>query len=71
MNLNKRVQDLAERWGADMLGVEDLAPARGAILAQGGPVVAKYPYAISIGIALPHSIVNQLSQRAACAVALS
>ena len=71
MNLNTRVQDLAERWGVDMFGVADLAPARGAILAQGGPVVAKYPYAISIGIALPYSIVNQLSQRAACVVALS
>jgi epoxyqueuosine reductase len=71
MNLNKRVQDLAEHWGADLFGVADLSPAREAILAQGGPVVAEYPYAVSIGITLPHSIVNQLSQRAACAIAVS
>jgi epoxyqueuosine reductase len=71
MNLNTRVQHLAERWGANLFGVADLSPAHDAILEQGGPVVAEYPYAVSIGIILPHSVVNQLSQRATCAVALS
>jgi epoxyqueuosine reductase len=71
MNLDARVQGLAERWGADLFGVADLSPARGAILAQGGPVVAEYPHGISIGIILPHSIVNRLPQRAECAIAAS
>jgi len=65
------MRDLAEGWGADFFGVADLSPARDAILAQGGPVIAEYPRAISIGIALSHSIVNQLPRRAERAVAVS
>ena len=71
MNLRAGVQEIAERWGADFFGVADLAVARDAILAQGGPMVAEYPRAISIGIVLPHSIVNQLPGRAERAVAAS
>lgn len=71
MDLNSRIQDLAERWGADLFGVADLSLARDAILAQGGPAVAGYPYGISIGAVLPHSVVNQLSQRAQSPVAVS
>jgi epoxyqueuosine reductase QueG len=71
MNLNTRIQDLTERWRADLVGVADLSTARDAILAQGEPAVAEYPYAISIGIILPHSVVNQLVRRAESAVAVS
>jgi len=71
MSLNDRIKHLAESCGADFFGVADLSPARDAILAQGGPVIAEYPRAISIGIALPHSIVNQLPRRAERAVAVS
>lgn len=71
MNLRAGVQELAERWGADFFGVAELAVARDAILAQGGAMVAEYPRAISIGIVLPHSIVNQLPRRAERAVAAS
>jgi epoxyqueuosine reductase QueG len=71
MNLRTDIQELAERWGTDFFGVADLAVAHDAILAQGGPMVAKYPRAISMGIVLPHSIVNQLPRRAERAVAAS
>ena len=71
MSLNDRIKHLAESCGADFFGVADLSPARDAILAQGGPVIAEYPRAISIGIALPHSIVDQLPRRAERAVAVS
>jgi epoxyqueuosine reductase QueG len=71
MNLRAGLQEIAERWGTDFFGVADLGVARGAILAQGGPVVAEYPRAISMGIALSHSIVNHLPRRAERAVAVS
>jgi epoxyqueuosine reductase QueG len=71
MGPDDRVKGLAETWGADYFGVADLSHARDAILAQGGPVIAEYPRAVSIGIALFHAIVDQLPQRAERAVAVS
>ncbi len=71
MNLDNQVKDSAENWGADFFGVANLSQARETILAQGGAVVAEYPRAISLGIALLHSIVNQLPQRAERAVVVS
>jgi len=67
---DNRIERLAETWGADFFGVADLSLARDAILAQGGPVIAEYPRAVSIGIALFHTIVDQLPQRAERAVAV-
>lgn len=68
------LQDLlrreAEEAGAEFFGVADLAPASGAVLEQGGPVVATFPRAVSIGIALPHAIVDQLPNRAERAVSM-
>jgi epoxyqueuosine reductase QueG len=64
-----RIESLAEAWGAGFFGVADLSPARDAIFAQGGPVIADYPRAVSIGIALFHPIVDQLPRRAERAVA--
>ncbi len=61
----------AETWGADLYGVADLAPAHDAILAQGGPAVAGFPRAISLGVGLLHAIVDQLPQRAERAVAVN
>jgi epoxyqueuosine reductase len=63
------IKDLAETEGADFFGIADLTPARAAILAQGGSMIAEFPHAISIGITLLHSIVDQLPQRAQRAVA--
>ena len=64
-------RDSSMTWGADFFGVANLACAREAILAQGGPVIAAFPRAISIGIVLPHSIIDQLPQRATRAVAIN
>jgi epoxyqueuosine reductase len=58
-------------WGADFWGVADLSLAKKAILDQGGNLVAEYPFAISIGIALSHSIVDQLPHRDERAAAVS
>lgn len=53
------------------MGVADLASAHEAILAQGGPAIAEFPRALSIGIALLHPVVDQLPQRADRAVAMA
>jgi len=70
MGHDNRIRELAETWGADFFGVADLSLARDAILAQGGPALAGYPRAISIGIALLHAMVDQLPARAERAVAV-
>jgi epoxyqueuosine reductase len=71
VTLENHIQTLAEEMGVDFFGVADLGRARGAILNQGGPVIAGYPRAISCGIALLDAIVDQLPQRADRAVAMS
>jgi epoxyqueuosine reductase len=71
MKLEGTLMRLAEEMGADFFGVADLASAHEAILAQGGPAVAEFPQALSIGIALLHPVVDQLPQRADRAVAMA
>jgi epoxyqueuosine reductase QueG len=71
MGHNKKLKQSTKAWGVDFFGVADLSPAREAILAQGGPVIAAYPRAVSVGIALFDPIVDQLPQRDERAVAVS
>ena len=63
MKLDGSLRTLAETRGADFYGVADLAMAHDAILDQGGPPIAGFPRAISIGIGLLHPIVDQLPHR--------
>ena len=51
------VKLLAESLGADFFGVADLSPV------QGLKESAGYPRAVSIGLRLPHTVVDQLPQR--------
>jgi epoxyqueuosine reductase QueG len=69
MELDNWSMESAQAWGADFFGVADVSPAHDAILAQGGPVIADYPRAVSLGIGLLHAIVDQLPRRAERAVA--
>jgi epoxyqueuosine reductase len=69
MDLDVRLKNLVLNLGSDYFGIADLSPAREAILEQGGQAIAEYPRAISVGIALLHSVVNQLLHRAERAVA--
>jgi epoxyqueuosine reductase QueG len=71
MKLPRWIRETAETSGADYCGVADLSRAHEAILAQGGPLIAAFPRAVSVGIILPHAIVDQLPQRADRAVAVS
>jgi epoxyqueuosine reductase QueG len=71
MDFENQLLDSAMSWGADYFGIADLSPAHDIIFEQGGPEIAGYPRGISIGIALLHPIVNQLSPRPKRAAAVS
>jgi epoxyqueuosine reductase QueG len=71
MDVNQKIKEITETREANFFGVVDLSLAHNAILTQGGPVIAAYPRAISVGIALLHTIVDQLPHRANRAVAVS
>lgn len=68
--LDRELQEYAGTLETDFFGVADLASAYTAIMEQGGQDIARYPRAISLGIALQDSIVDQLPRRAEHAVAV-
>jgi hypothetical protein len=55
-----RLRELALSLGADFFGVADLSPVRDYVKAHGGAMLARFPRAISIGVAMPFAIVDQL-----------
>ena len=69
MVTTKEVKKFAKTLGADFFGVADLSCAEDAIRRQGGDAAAEYPRAVSIGLRLPHSVVDQLPDRAKISVA--
>ena len=71
MDFEVYLQELAAGEGADFFGVADLAIARDAILEQGGPPIAGYPLAVSVGIRLADPIVDLLTRKNERAVASS
>jgi epoxyqueuosine reductase QueG len=66
-DLHEQAMDL----GADFFGVADLSAAHQAVLEQGGPVLAAFPRAVSLGIRLFDPIVNMLPNRSDLAVAMN
>ncbi len=70
MDINQNLRESAKLWGADLFGVAELAPARDAVLAQGGSDLAEYPKSISIGIRLLDTIVDRLPHRLERSVAV-
>lgn len=52
------LEKFAREKGADLFGVADLAPAREAVLAQGGERVGRFPRAVSLGMRLSDAIVE-------------
>ena len=71
MDINKQVADLAYHNEVTYVGVADLSLAHDSILEQGDPVIAGYPYSISLGIAMPNDIVDQLPNRSSRLVAIN
>jgi epoxyqueuosine reductase len=56
--LAEALRGFSLRRGADLFGIADLAPARSAIVFQGGPTVASFPRAISLGMRLSDAVVD-------------
>jgi epoxyqueuosine reductase len=71
MELDQEIMGMALSEGADFYGVADLSPARDFIKEQGGDEVASYPLAISLGIRIMDSIVDQLPYRENRSVAVN
>lgn len=71
MDLYAVLEQCARDEGADFFGAADLTAAKEAIMEQGGPIVAEYPRAISLGIRLFDPLVDQLPMRNERAVAVS
>lgn len=71
MSLEAQIREIATREGIDYFGLADLALAWEEIVRQGGPGMAKYPRAVSLGIRLFDEIVDQLPNRENRAVAVS
>lgn len=69
--IDKCLDELARDLGADYYGVADITPAEEYIRNQGGEDVANFPVAISIGIILMDTIVDQLPKRFEKAVAVN
>ena len=59
-SLQKQLKDFAEILGVDYFGVADLSDAKDFVLNQGGESIARFPRAISIGIRLIDSIIDEL-----------
>ncbi|HOI40928.1 MAG TPA: 4Fe-4S dicluster domain-containing protein [Methanobacterium sp.] len=71
MDLNQKFRNIAIDEGADFFGVGDLSSVHDFVKEQGGDEVASYPLAISLGIRIIDSIVDQLPQREERAVAVN
>lgn len=71
MDLNQKIERMALDEGADFYGVADLSKAQKFIKEQGGDEVASYPRAISLGIKIMDSIVDQLPHRQERSVAVN
>lgn len=73
-NIQELDQDLRETSlaeGVDFYGVADLSSAHTFIQNQGGTAVASYPFAISLGIKIMDSIVDELPHREERSVAVN
>jgi epoxyqueuosine reductase len=69
--LDERLEEFARELGADFFGVADILPVHDFIMVQGGEAVSTYPRAISIGIILLDTIIDQLPNRFEKSVAVN
>lgn len=57
------LRTMAISMEADLYGIADLRPFEKAVVGQGGELVSGYPFAISVGIRLLDTIVDQVPNR--------
>jgi epoxyqueuosine reductase len=70
-NLDLILEQRAKQSGVSFYGAANLAMAHQAIEAQGGSRIAQFPFAISVGIALQHALVDALPQQNDLSVIMS
>ena len=71
MPIEDDLRAAAMSLGADLYGIADLRPYEVEMVEQGGEMVSGYPYAISVGIRLLDTIVDQIPNRSLRAVRVS
>jgi epoxyqueuosine reductase len=71
MPLEDELQAIAKSMGADLYGTADLRPYEMEMVGQGGGLVHDYQFAISVGIRLLDTIVDQVPNRSQRAVRVS
>jgi epoxyqueuosine reductase QueG len=71
MPLENELWEIAISLGADLYGIADLRPHEAAMVKQGGEFVSGYPFAVSVGIRLLDTIVDQIPNRSQRAVRVS
>jgi epoxyqueuosine reductase len=67
----EQIKALADELQLSYTGVADLKPAKEFIREQGGDYAAEFPLCVSLGITLPHAIVDMLPGRGSRAVQVS
>lgn len=60
MLMDERLDEFSRALGADFFGVADLSSAKNFIGDYGGKNIARYPRAVSVGIRLPDTVVDEL-----------
>jgi epoxyqueuosine reductase QueG len=63
MNLLERIKELGDIHGIDFIGVAGISDVKDEIKEISGSLISNYPRALSIGIALPNSIIDLLEDR--------
>jgi epoxyqueuosine reductase QueG len=61
--MKELLERMAEQQGARFLGIADLTAAEEVVREQGGDLVSGLPRAVSVGVALPKVIVDQLDRQ--------
>jgi len=69
--LEEHLREETLALGAGYFGIADLSCALESVEEQGGQMMAQFPHAISIGVAMPFAIVDQLPRHEEKAVALA
>jgi epoxyqueuosine reductase QueG len=63
MDLTDPLRQLVNSYEIDHFGISSLESAKDFIIDQGGDIVSPYTHAVTIGIILPHEVVNLIPQR--------
>lgn len=63
MNLQEKLKGIAEQRGVDYFGIADLKSVKKFTRGFGGDEIEEYSLAISLGITLPHTVVDGIADR--------